>query len=387
MLDLAPLDRSVQEAITTGVFPGACYAVGFKDEVHVRPFGHFMYCPESDVVKPRTLWDLASLSKVVGCTSAAMLLYDDGKLTLDQRVADVIPEFAAEGKDKVTVRNLLLHNSGLPAGIAYHRKTPLPSADESMRMLYAVKLAYPTGTKTVYSDCSMVTLAAVIERLAGKRLDVLLKERLFEPLGLKDTMYRPDGDDRLRCAPTDEIAEWRRKVREVRHEEWKPEGARCHPDQHLYVQGEVHDPTAFMVGGITGNAGLFSSAPDLARFATFMLDKGTYEGRQIISAGTIDRFTGKQDDGSSRALGWDTKGPKSSAGRRFSEHSFGHTGYTGTSIWIDPANRMFAVLLSNRVHPTSANEKLIPYRRTFHDTFAECCGITAPATEPTTAPA
>ncbi len=398
MLDLTSVDQVVEQGIAHGVCPGACYAVGMGDEVRVKAFGRFMYCPDSDAVTQDTLWDLASVSKVVGCTSAAMILFDEGKLKLDRPVAEVIPEFGVNGKEKITPRNLLLHDSGLPGWIPFHQQKELVTPASAMKQVHEAKLVYATGSKTLYSDLSMVMMCDLIQHLSDKRLDEFVGERLFGPLGMKDTMYRPTGEDRLRCAPTVEVDRWRVELRKMRGEDWTPEGARCHPDQHLYVQGEVHDPTALAVGGVSGNAGLFSTGPDLAKFAKFMLARGEHEGKQLISQKTMEMFTARQPAPPSkrttapattkgattthvveetRALGWDTKSAeKSSAGHKFSARSYGHTGYTGTSIWIDPQRGMFGMLLGNRVHPDDKSaDKIMAFRPKFYDALATACGM------------
>jgi CubicO group peptidase (beta-lactamase class C family) len=382
MVDLKPVDAVVKQGISTGVFPGACYAIGYKGETTIRAHGRFMYCPDSTTVTDDTIWDLASVSKVVGATTAAMVLFDEGKLKLDQRVAEIIPQFGVEGKEAITIRNLLLHNSGLPSGTNVHTTDAWP-ADRVLEAIYSVKLKNPIATKTQYSDLSMVVLAKVIEKIAGRALDEVLEERVFRPLGMKTTMYRPGEEVRPRCAPTEAVEPWRTRLRKERGVAFKPAGIRCHPDEYLYVQGEVHDPTAFMIGGVSGNAGLFSTAGDLAKFAMMMLESAK-GGRDvgIVRPSTVQDWIRRQDtseDSSSRGLGWDTRSKeKSSAGTLFSMSSFGHTGYTGTTVWIDPKNDLFAVLLSNRVHPNAdsgENTRIGQLRPPFHDAVAACCGV------------
>jgi CubicO group peptidase (beta-lactamase class C family) len=379
MIDLTKVDEVVRDGITSGVFPGACYAVGFKGEVQVRAHGRHMYCPDSPAVEEGTMWDMASCTKVVACTTAAMLLFDEGKLKLDQRVAEVIPEFAAEGKGAITVRNLLLHNSGLPGGVNVHTKDPNWTPQRVLQAIWATPLKNPIGAKTLYSDLSMVTLAKMIEKISGMGLDELTARRVFGPLGMKSSMFNPPAELRAKCAPTEEIEPWRLRVREERGNVFKPSGERCHPDAHLYTQGEVHDPTSFMIGGVSGNAGLFSTGPDLAKFATMMLEGFKVGARGIIKSETIKQWTLRQDtseNGSSRALGWDTRSSEhSSAGQLFSKRSFGHTGFTGPTVWIDPEHDLFAALLCNRVHPTANNQKLTGLRPKFHDAVARACGI------------
>jgi CubicO group peptidase (beta-lactamase class C family) len=366
-MNLAPLDELIDSGIREGVFPGACYAIGHKGRVETAAFGRDTYCPDSEVRKVDALWDLASVSKVVGTTTAAMLLYDEGKLKLDQPVAEILPPFAANEKEKITVRNLLLHDSGLAAFRAYHRlhKTP----DEDIAAIMAEKLVYPTGSKTVYSDLGMITFGKIVEALSGKSLDAFLQERVFAPLGMRDTCYNPSLELRARCASTETIEPWREELRRE-HGKDTPEVRRIEkqPDGNYWIRGEVHDPNAMALGGVAGHAGLFSTAADLAKFV-FALTAG-----KLATPETLKLFTTRKNEASSRAFGWDTKSPESSAGKIFSDQSYGHTGYTGTSVWIDPTRDVFAILLTNRVHPTSENTKIIQFRPRFHDAVMGALG-------------
>ena len=374
MPDFSKVDALVANGISDGVFPGAVYAIGQRGGVvHLKSAGRYMYCPDSPSVKTDTMWDMASCSKVVGCTSAAMILFDEGKLKLDEKIIEVLPEFGQNGKDKITVRNLLLHNSGLVADLA--NVPQYKTAESFMQGVYASKLKYPTGTDMVYSDLSMITLGKMIEKITGVSLDQFVKERVFSPLGMKDTMYNVPSDLRQRVAPTEDVEPWRTALRKSRHQDFSPLPG-CHPDAHLYVQGEVHDPSADVLDGISGNAGVFSTAPDLCTFVQMMMNSGNHNGHQIIKSETIHEWTRRQSEESSRALGWDTPSGRSSAGHKLSRKSFGHTGYTGTSIWADPDHDIFVILLTNRVHPSSKNEKIISFRPRFHDTIAEAFGLT-----------
>lgn len=372
-IDLQAADKVVAEAIADGAFPGACYAVGHEGSVSTKAFGRFMYCEESNPVQTDTVWDLASVSKVVGTTTAAMLMVDAGKLDLDAPVARTIPEFGANGKGAITVRNLLMHDSGLAAFHAYQRQ--YRKASEVLDAIYADPLAYPTGTKTVYSDLGIISLAKVIERVSGSSLDNLLRDRVFGPLGMRDTMYNPPEPVRRRCAPTETVEPWRAEVREMRGLEVRS-SACPHAHAQEFIQGEVHDPNAMLLGGVAGHAGLFSTAGDLAVFLTMLLHQGRHADLQLIQPATVDLFTKRVGEGSTRALGWDTKSAEgSSAGTKFSMRSFGHTGYTGTCVWTDPEHRMFGILLANRVHPTSENLKISQVRPRFFDAIATAAGL------------
>lgn len=363
-MDFKAVDESVATAIKDGLFPGATYAVGYRGKVvHKRAQGRHTYCPESLATTEETIWDLASVSKVVGTTTGAMLLVDEGKLKFDQPVSEIIPEFAQNGKEKVTVRNLLLHDSGLVAFRAYQRTCKTP--EEVIKAIYAEKLAQPIGEKMVYSDLGMITFGKIIEALSGRTFTAFLSERVFQPLGMDTSVYAPVAQLRDRCAPTDAIEPWRAELRKLRGTDTtEVQKLEKQPDGTSWIKGEVHDPNATVLAGIAGHAGLFSTLGDLCRFMAMMLNKG--DG--LVKSETIDLFTRQQTDRSSRGLGWDTNdGHRASAGQKFSEKSFGHTGYTGTSVWGDFENQAFIVLLTNRVHPTSENTKIIPWRAKFHN--------------------
>ncbi len=365
MIDLPAADAVLEAAIADGAFPGACYAVGCKGEVSYKAFGRFMYCPESEHVRIDTIWDLASVSKVFATTTAAMMLLDEGKLDLDRPVSKDIPAFGDSGKEKLTPRNLLVHDSGLAAFHGYQLR--FTRAEDAVAAIYAEPLTYPTGTKTVYSDLGIIALANLISKLAGKPFDAFVKDRLFDPLGLVDTLYNPDAARRARCAPTETVEPWRLELRKLRGLD-RVNAACPHPDAATTIQGEVHDPNAMLLGGVAGHAGLFSTAPDIAKFLAMMLAGG----QKLVKAETVALFTKPQSDASTRGLGWDTRSETgSSSGSKFSMRSFGHTGYTGTSVWCDPERQLFVALLTNRVHPSSENLKIAAVRPKFHDAVAE----------------
>lgn len=351
-------------AISDGVFPGAAYAVGHKGKVvHRKAQGRHTYCPESKETKLETVWDLASVSKVVGTTSGAMVLHSRGDLNFDQPVADILPEFGKNDKSKITIKNLLLHDSGLVAFRPYQRTCKTP--EEVVAAIYAEKPANPIGAKMVYSDLGMITFGKVVEALSGRTFTAFLNEQVFQPLEMGTTVYAPVNQIRDRCAPTEPVEPWRAEIRKLRGTDTdEVRSIERQPDGSSYVKGEVHDPNAFVLAGIAGHAGLFSTVDDLCNFMLIMLKKGD----DLIAADTVALFTRQQGSASSRALGWDTnEGHRASAGNLFSEASFGHTGYTGTSVWGDFENDAFAVLLTNRVHPTSENTKIIKWRSQFHD--------------------
>jgi len=344
LYDFQKVDREMEKAVKEKVFPGGVLLIGHKSRiVYNKAFGNHTYENNSRLTSTEDLFDLASVSKVVGTTSAAMLLYDAGKLNLDKPVYQYLPEFNNNGKDKITVKNLLMHNAGFPAFKRYYEFAK--NRTEVINDIMNTQLEYTVGAKTVYSDLGIITLQIVIEKITGTSLDVFLKENLFGRLEMKNTMYNPKGKLLERCVPTEIDTYWRNRL----------------------IKGTVHDETADMIGGVAGHAGLFSTSSDLAKFAFIMMNGGRNGDLKLFEEATIDLFTTRKSTGT-RALGWDTKAIKgSSAGRKFSMNSFGHTGFTGTSIWIDKENEIFAILLTNRVHPTRENRTIIKFRPKLHD--------------------
>jgi CubicO group peptidase (beta-lactamase class C family) len=314
-------------------FPGGVLAVGQRGGlVYLHPFGRLSYEENAPPVTAGTLYDLASLTKVVATTTMAMILVDEGRLDLDQKVQEVLPGFRGPGKDVVTVRHLLTHSSGLDATAPLYLEIQGRAA--YIERIEAMDLVYPAGSKSVYSDLGVILLGEILERAAGQPLEDFVRERVLDPLGMRDTMFRPPPSLAGRIAPT-EFDPWRGRM----------------------VQGEVHDENAFAMGGVAPHAGLFGTAGDLARLAQMLLNGGVWDGRRIVSRETVELFTRRAGiPGSDRALGWDTRSAEgSSAGTLLSSRSFGHTGFTGTSIWIDPERNLFVILLTNRVHPTREN--------------------------------
>jgi len=343
--DFSIVEKIVNTAIKDSAFPGAVVLVEEKGEiVFEKAFGHFTYDKSSSPVKLNTLFDLASLTKVISTTNGAMICIDRRLFKLDDDVSKYIPEFAQNGKGNITIRNLLLHNSGLPAFKQYYKM--YNNSRDVLNDIYASKLIYTTGTKTVYSDLGIITLGKIIEKVSGMKLDEFAQKEIFNPLGMENTMYNPPDSLKNKCAPTELDNYWR----------------------HKQIQGEVHDETASMLNGVAGHAGLFSTAEDISKVLQMLLQKGNYNGRQLIKPETISLFTKRQSENSTRGLGWDTKSRKgSSAGSLFSADSYGHTGFTGTSVWTDPERKLFVVFLTNRVYPTRANHKLYKVRPALHN--------------------
>ncbi len=326
---LAKIDHVVERGISAGGYPGASVVVGRRGAaVWEKGFGRLSWEKSSATVDARrTIYDLASLTKVVGTTTALMILFDQGKVHLDDPVSRYIPEFSGGDKDRVTLRMLLEHRSGLPAGRDLWRLAHTP--DEARAVVISTPLVCEPGRCYEYSDLGADMLGFVVEAAAGQRMDTFLAEKVWEPLGMTDTFFRPADSLRSRIAPT-EVA----------------------PPRGYPIQGEVHDENAFALGGVAGHAGLFSTAADLAVFAQMMLDGGEFNGQRIVADSTIALFT-KRAAGT-RALGWDTCGGSGSCGKYLNSEAYGHTGYTGTSLWIDPERDMFVVLLTNRVHEAKA---------------------------------
>ena len=332
-------------------YPGAVVAVGRHGRLALLAAAGHYGVDDPRPVDPATIYDLASLTKVIGLTTACLLLVDEGKLDLEAPVRAYLPEFQGPGKDRVTIRHLLTHSSGLPAWRPLFKDAATRVA--ALALVDTTPLSLTPGDSFIYSDLGAITLAQVVERIAGEPLDTFLARRVFEPLDMTSTRYLPPQGWRLRIAPTERDTVFRRRM----------------------MHGEVHDENAGRLGGVSGHAGLFSNAPDLALFATWLLAARSGLARPGLTphSETVVRFTTRQNlpPGSSRALGWDTPSQPSSAGTRLSEHAFGHTGFTGTSIWIDPEQDLFVILLTNRVHPTRANTRIMRVRPRVADLVVE----------------
>jgi len=327
---LAKIDHVVERGIHAGGYPGAAVVVGRKGAaVWEKGFGRLSWSGDTRVVAARTIYDLASLTKVVATTTAIMILWDEGKIGLDDPVSRWIPAFTGGNKDAVTIRHLLTHTSGLPAGRDLWRITRSPEEAREAVVSTPLMARCRPGQCIEYSDLGADLLGFVAEAASGERLDRFVARRVYEPLGMSDTQFRPTWSLRDRIAPTEVTS---------------PRG---YP-----LRGEVHDENAFALGGVAGHAGLFSTATDLSIFAQMMLNRGVYNGVRIVSDSAVRVFT--QRARGTRALGWDTCGGHGSCGQYLGESAFGHTGFTGTSLWIDPDREMFVILLTNRVHAAKA---------------------------------
>ena len=364
---VAALADSVRRLLAKGVadsaFPGAYAIVGTRDRILVaRGAGHIDW-RRSPVPDGRTLWDLASLTKVIGMTTAMMQLVEKGKVDLDAPVQRYLPEFAGPGKEGVTIRHLLTHSSGLPSWRPLYKESEDPASARAL--VLATPLDTAPGVRMVYSDLGAILLGLVVERAGGMPLDAYLRSNVFAPLGMMSTMFRPPEALRARIAPT-EIDPWRGR----------------------HLRGEVHDENGFRLGGVSGHAGLFSTGQDLARFARMLLNGGRLGKARILRPETIARFTARQDSAlSHRALGWETPTGRNSGGRLMSPSAFGHTGFTGTSLWVDPERDLFVILLTNRVNPTRENARIGAVRTALADAAVGVLAGLAPAPSVPTSPA
>ena len=352
---LALLNKSVEDH----VYPGAVLATGHHRRLAILTAGKLSYEREAAPVGADTIYDLASLTKAVATATAAMILADRAALDLNQPVAKFLPEFVPpfsfateplwSAREEVTVRHLLAHTSGLPA----YEKFFLRARQKShvIEEALALPLEEPPGRRTVYSDVGFILLGEILERVANEPIDSFCRREIFEPLGMRTTCFNPPAELQSRIAPTEQDDQFRKRM----------------------IRGEVQDENAWVMGGVAGHAGLFGTAGDLAAFCQMMLDEGSAGGRPLVQTATIREFTHPwpAEQGEPRGLGWDKTSEPSSSGRYFSPASYGHLGYTGTSIWIDPEKQLFVILLTNRIHPSRANEAIKTIRPALHDAIVE----------------
>jgi CubicO group peptidase (beta-lactamase class C family) len=338
----------LEDGVQQCVFPGASTAITQRGKLlGLKAFGRFTYAHNSPQVSTESVFDLASVSKVVATTAMAMSLYERNKLDLEAPVAAILPEFAADDAQKrgVTLRMLLAHSSGLPAYEKLFQRAHTRTA--LLREALAVPLQHPPGTHAEYSDIGFILLGAALERIAGEALDAFCNREVFVPLQAANTSFNPPPAWRERIVPTAEDKTFRKRT----------------------IQGEVQDENASVMGGVAGHAGVFSTADNLASFASAMLN----EGAPVFRRSTVELFTRREvsPPGSSRALGWDTPSAPSQAGKYFSPNSFGHLGYTGTSLWIDAEREISVTLLTNRTWPDCSNQAIKQLRPRFHDAVME----------------
>lgn len=324
---LAEIDAVVAAGLAKKQMPGCVVLVGRQGKIVWRKaYGDRQIKPERAAMTLDTVFDLASLTKPIATATSVMLLVERGKIAVDEPAAKYIPEFTGHGKEKITVEQLLVHTSGLTPdnALSDYRDGP----EKSWERICALKLLSPPGERMRYSDVGFIVLGKIVERVSGQSLDTFVAENLYQPLRMRETMYRLPQELKERAAPT-----------EQRDGEW--------------LRGEVHDPRAWKLGGIAGHAGLFSTADDLARFAHMLASRGSYGDVQILKPETFNLMIARhKTSGGIRGLGWDKQsGFSSNRGEGFSDESIGHGGFTGTTFWVDPKSSLFVIFLSNRLHP------------------------------------
>ena len=350
---------AVDRAVAKRQIPGAVLLVGHGGKVVFhKAYGFRALLPQREPMTEDTIFDLASLSKVVGTTPCLMKLFEEGKLRLNDRVTEYLPEFQA-GKSDVTIRDLMTHFSGLRPDLDLE---PAWSGYETgIRKALADVPAYPPGVHFAYSDINFILLGEIVQRLSGQPLDEFAARTVFAPLGMKDTMYRPPASLRARIAPTE-----------------------IDPATGQPLRGVVHDETSRDMGGVAGHAGVFSTAADLAVYAQMWLNMGSYRGASLFSPGAVRKFTTPQSPPGQpilRGLGWDIDSPFSSnRGELFPIGSYGHTGFTGTDIWINPSSGTYMILLTNAVHPHRGNS-VVALRARVATVVAAAYGYAGPTVE------
>jgi len=344
----------IREAVEQRTFPGAAFAVTHRGSlVASQGFGRFTYEEAAPQVQAETVFDLASVTKVVATTAVAMLLHERRRLSLDAPLSNFLPEFVSlaprhqqAAREAVTLRMLLTHSSGLPA---YEKLFQFAqSHDEVVRAELTTRLVAPPGARAEYSDIGFILLGEVLARKTDLPLDLFARQEIFTPLGMTHTRFNPPPEWKVQIPPTEDDRTFRQRV----------------------IQGEVNDENAYVMGGVAGHAGVFASATDVARFAECMLRGGT----PLFQPATVKLFTRREETpaGTSRALGWDTPSLlESSAGTRFSLASFGHLGFTGTSLWIDPGRQLSVTLLTNRTWPNRSSQTIRQVRPLVHDAIVE----------------
>ncbi|MEN6533669.1 MAG: serine hydrolase, partial [Bryobacteraceae bacterium] len=351
------LDAAITKAVKENQIPGAVLLVSHKGRIiHRKAYGLRALEPRRERMTVDTIFDAASLTKVVATTSSVMKLFEQGKIRLSDRVTEYLPEFQG-GKSTITVRDLLTHYSGLRPDLDL--KPEWTGYETGVKLALADKPVCAPGTRFIYSDINFILLGEIVRRVSGKPLPVFANEQVFRPLGMKNTMFQPPATLRRRIAPTEKL-----------------------PDATGPLRGVVHDPTTRYMGGIAGHAGLFTTADDLARFADMMLGLGRRGPARVFGALVVRKFTEPQTPPHQpvlRGLGWDIDSPFSgNRGELFPIGSFGHTGFTGTSLWIDPATRTYVILLTNSVHP-KRRPPVTPLRKSVATIVAASLNMSIPA--------
>ncbi|MDD5362847.1 MAG: serine hydrolase [Ignavibacteria bacterium] len=358
--DFSSIDNLINNSISQKYFPGAQLIIGSSKEIfYEKYYGHYTYDSDADNISSASLYDIASVTKAAATTSAIMKLYEEGKIKLDDKVSDYLPDFAANKKGNITILNLLVHNSGLKAWVPFYKTCTCK--DDIIKYICDISLEYKTGSKFIYSDLNFIILGVIVEKISGVSLNDYCKESIFKPLGMEHTTFLPSDDLKKFTVPTEYDSNWRKRQ----------------------LNGEVHDEAASLMGGVSGNAGLFSNARELFTLTRMLANNGKYynpftrglKEERMFSESTVKLFTQKYDCSAydnTRALGWDTKQPpvgsyRSQCGELISENCFGHTGYTGTSIWYDRDRDIIIIFLTNRVYPSRDNNGIKETRPELHN--------------------
>ncbi len=384
----------IHQAIAQRAFPAASIAVIHKGKlVALKSFGTLVYEEDREGLDPgapllpafgrsggfeigtSTLFDLASLTKPIATTTMAMILYERGQLDIDAPLSGTIPEFTRGQSDPrrrgITFRQLLAHSSGLPAYEKLFKKAH--SRDELLHAAFTTPLSADPGSRAEYSDIGFIILGIALERLAQESLDAFCQLEVFGPLGMSNTTFNPPSEIRPQIPPTANEREESCATNAPAQQSPAGQADASRKPRSTFrnriIQGEVQDENAFVCGGVAGHAGLFSTAPDLATFASMMLGKG----HAVLRPETVELFTRRESTppGTTRTLGWDTPSTPSQSGKHFGQRSYGHLGYTGTSLWIDPDRQLSVMLLTNRTWPDCSNQAIKQVRPKFHDAIAE----------------
>jgi len=344
----------LDDACAERAFPGGVLAVGLRNGLIIHPFGRLSYDKNAPYVNFNTIYDLASLTKPIVTTTAIMMLLSGRKLRLEDRVVKYIPEWQQRSdvdgnprwRNSVTIQMLLLHTAGFSKRVnSYNKAGGYASA---LKLVMAEPLINRPGSKIEYSDMGFILLGEIVRRITKRPLDIFARTYIFKPLRMENSTFNPRKDLKSRIAPTEYDRTFRKQL----------------------VHGFVHDEKAWAMGGVAGHAGLFSTATDISKFAAMMLNGGKYNKKRLIKNSIIRQFTKRHTiNGSSRALGWDVPTKNSTSGSYLSKESFGHTGFTGTSLWIDPKRKIFVILLTNRINPTRNNTRINRIRPELHDSI------------------
>jgi CubicO group peptidase (beta-lactamase class C family) len=341
------IDGAVADSIAAGETPGAVVLVARHGQIaYLKAYGNRSVQPRTEQMTIDTIFDMSSLTKVIATTPSVMLLVENGSLRIDDKVRRYLPDFRGGGKDSITVRNLLTHYSGLKPDFDLSKQWSGNAA--ALEELWKEKTDSEPGKEFEYSDLNFIALGEIVHAVSGKPLDVFALHNIFIPLGMNETFFCPPASVVRRTAPTEP------RKNTLKYLKGQPSDS-----MDKMVRGEVHDPTAWRMGGVAGHAGLFSTAQDLAIFAQMLLNEGTYQGKRILSRMTVDAMTRPQSPPDSlqvRGFGWDIDSVYSSPRGDLFKGGYGHTGFTGTSLWIHPPSDTFVIILSNRVHPDGGKD-------------------------------